>query len=152
LKVVTKDESLRRARRHARFGTRRAMWGGLAIAGLGLPLVVSGRLGLVLIGLGLVAIGTFLAQAVATGFVGRAARSDRGAASGLYLASYFLGGLVGSFVLGQLFDRFGWAACVAGIGVALGMAALLAFRLTVGRAMEDHPRHTGQEHEQAQVA
>jgi hypothetical protein len=32
-------------------------------------------------------------------------------------------------VLGQLFDRFGWAACVAGIGAALALAALLAFRL-----------------------
>ena len=55
----------------------------------------------------------------ATGFVGRAAAADRGSASGLYLASYFLGGLVGSAVLGQVFDRFGWAACVAGIGAAL---------------------------------
>ena len=50
-------------------------------------------------------------------------------ASGLYLASYFLGGLVGSAVLGQIFDRFGWAACVAGIGAALALAALLARRL-----------------------
>jgi hypothetical protein len=40
-----------------------------------------------------------------------------------------LGGIVGSIVLGQLFDRLGWAACVAGIGAALGLAALLAFRL-----------------------
>ena len=56
----------------------------------------------------------------------RAATADRGAASGLYLASYFLGGLVGSAVLGQLFDRFGWAAAVAGVGVALLAAALLA--------------------------
>ena len=55
----------------------------------------------------------------ATGFVGRAATTDRGSASGLYLASYFLGGLVGSAVLGQVFDRLGWAACVVGVGVAL---------------------------------
>jgi len=31
--------------------------------------------------------------------------------------------------LGQLFDRFGWAACVGGIGVSLGVAAVLALRL-----------------------
>ena len=55
----------------------------------------------------------------ATGFVGRAAASDRGSASGLYLASYFLGGLAGSAVLGQMFDRLGWTACVIGIGTAL---------------------------------
>jgi predicted MFS family arabinose efflux permease len=78
----------------------------------------------------LVAVGTFFAQATATGFVSRAATIDRGSASGIYLACYFLGGLVGTAVLGQLFDRLGWAACVAGIGVALAAAALLAARLT----------------------
>ena len=74
----------------------------------------------------LVGVGTFFAQASATGFVGRAATSDRGAASGIYLASYFFGGLVGSAVLGQLFDRFGWTACVGGIAAALMVAPLLA--------------------------
>ena len=77
----------------------------------------------------LVGVGTFFAQATATGFVGRAASADRGAASGIYLACYFLGGLVGSAVLGQLFDRFGWRACVAGIALSLLVASALAFRL-----------------------
>jgi predicted MFS family arabinose efflux permease len=134
------------------YGTRRTFWTALALAGLGLPLLVTTSLPAVLAGLSLVGVGTFFAQAVATGFVGRAATDDRGSAGGLYLASYFLGGLAGSFVLGQLFDRFGWTSCVAGIGLALGMAALLAFRLTAGRAMEKHPWHTGQEHEQPQVS
>ena len=80
----------------------------------------------VLIGMVLVGAGTFFAQACATGFVGRAATSDRGAASGLYLASYFFGGLIGSAVLGTLFDMFGWAACVGGVAAALIVAALLA--------------------------
>ena len=35
----------------------------------------------------------------ATGFVGQAARTNRGVASGTYLSCYFLGGLVGSAVL-----------------------------------------------------
>jgi MFS family permease len=112
-----------------RFGVRKTIWGALAIALIGLPLIVAPSLGTVASGLMLVAIGTFFAQAVATGFVGRAAAANHGAASGLYLASYFSGGLVGSFVLGQIFDRFGWPACVSGIGVALAMAALLTARL-----------------------
>jgi YNFM family putative membrane transporter len=37
---------------------------------------------------------------VGTCFVGRAATSDRGSASGLYLAFYFFGGLMGAAVLG----------------------------------------------------
>jgi predicted MFS family arabinose efflux permease len=112
-----------------RFGTRPTFWGALAVAAAGLPLLLAPSLVPVIAGMALVAIGTFFAQAAATGFVGRAATTDRGSASGIYLACYFFGGLVGTAVLGQLFDRFGWTACVAGIGAALVVAALLAFRL-----------------------
>ena len=83
----------------------------------------------VLAGMMLVGIGTFFAQAAATGFVGLAATSDRDAASGMYLASYFAGGLAGSALLGQVFDRWGWAACVGGIGLALIAAAILTRQL-----------------------
>ena len=113
----------------ARFGTRPTLWASLALAGTGLPLLLASALPWVIAGLALVGIGTFFAQASATGFVGRAATSDRGSASGLYLASYFFGGLAGAAVLGGLFDRLGWAACVAGIGGALAVSALLAARL-----------------------
>jgi predicted MFS family arabinose efflux permease len=77
----------------------------------------------------LVGVGTFFAQAVAAGFVSRAAASNRGAASGLYLAFYFFGGLVGAAILGAIFDRLGWPACVAGIGLSLVVAALFALSL-----------------------
>jgi len=77
--------------------------------------MLSSHLAEVLAGMVLVGAGTFFAQASATGFVGQAASESRGVASGTYLACYFLGGLVGSAVLGQLFDRFGWIACVAGV-------------------------------------
>jgi predicted MFS family arabinose efflux permease len=112
-----------------RFGTRPTFWGALAIAGAGLPLLLLPSLPAVIVGMALVAVGTFFAQATATGFVSGAATIDRGSASGIYLACYFFGGLVGTAVLGQLFDRLGWAACVAGIGVALALAAVLAIRL-----------------------
>jgi predicted MFS family arabinose efflux permease len=113
----------------ARFGTRPTLWTSLAVASLGLPMLLSPRLEVVIAGLVLVGVGTFFAQATATAFVGRAATTDRGSASGLYLASYFLGGLAGAALLGTLFDRFGWPACVAGIGLALASAAALALRL-----------------------
>ncbi len=113
----------------ARFGTRPAIWSALAVAAIGLPLMLSSHLAEVLAGMVLVGIGTFFAQAAATGFVGRAAVENRGVASGTYLACYFLGGLVGSAVLGQLFDRLGWTACLAGVGVSLAVAAQLTARL-----------------------
>jgi MFS transporter, YNFM family, putative membrane transport protein len=112
-----------------RFGTRKTFWGAMAVAAAGLPLLLAPQFLAVVIGMVLVAVGTFFAQATATGFVSRAATIDRGSASGIYLAAYFIGGMVGSIVLGQLYMRFGWAGCVAGIGAALGLASVLAIGL-----------------------
>jgi predicted MFS family arabinose efflux permease len=111
-----------------RLGTRNALLASLAVAALGLPLLLSSQLSIVLSGMVLVAVGTFFAQALATGFVSRSATHDRSAASGMYLASYFVGGLIGTAVLGQIFDRLGWPATLAGIGLALGVAAVLSLR------------------------
>lgn len=115
----------------ARFGTRPAIWVALTVAAIGLPLMLSPHLAEVLLGMVLVGVGTFFAQACATGFVGQAAQEDRGIASGTYLACYFLGGLAGSALLGQLFDRFDWAACVAGVAISLAVAALLTRNLVI---------------------
>jgi predicted MFS family arabinose efflux permease len=125
-----------------RFGTRTTFWAALGVAALGLPLMLLPSLAAVLMGMVLVGVGTFFAQATATGFVSRAAASDRGSASGLYLAFYFFGGLAGAAILGQLFDRFGWPACVAGIGMSLLIAAILAIFLKTPLAPEGVP-HAG---------
>jgi predicted MFS family arabinose efflux permease len=121
-----------------RFGPRPTFLASLGLAGVGLPFLLVASLPAVLVGLVLVGVGTFFAQATATGFVGRAARTDRAAASGLYLTSYYLGGLAGAALLGQVFDRLGWPATVLGVGGALALAALLASLLrpaTAGAAI-----------------
>ena len=117
-----------------RFGTRKTVGGALLLAAAGLPLLLLPSLVAVLTGLALIGVGTFFAQAAATGFIGRAATTDRGSASGIYLACYFGGGLVGTALLGQAFDRVGWQACVAGVGAALAVGMALAVRL------KKHPR------------
>ena len=76
----------------------------------------------------LVGVGTFFAQATATGFVGRAARSDRGSASGIYLA-VISWRISRERLLGQVFDHFGWRATITGISAWLAIAALLSLRL-----------------------
>ncbi len=108
-----------------RFGAARVLPAALAVALAGLLLLLIPRLEAFLVGLVLVGVGTFFAQAVATGFVGRVAQSDRAAASGLYLSFYYGGGLAGAAAVGQLFDRFGWNAAVIGIFAALALAAWL---------------------------
>jgi predicted MFS family arabinose efflux permease len=112
-----------------RVGTRPTIWGALGLAALGLALMLSSHLPGVLAGMVLVGVGTFFAQAAATAFVGHAATEYRGVASGTYLACYFFGGLVGTAVLGQLFDHFGWTACVIGVALSLVSAALLTLSL-----------------------
>lgn len=112
-------------------GRRQAALLGLVAAGLGLALLLAGWLPAILAGLALVAAGTFFAQAVATGFVGKAARGSRSSASGVYLAFYFAGGLVGAWALGEAFVAWGWEGCVAGVAVALGIGAALTRAMKV---------------------
>jgi predicted MFS family arabinose efflux permease len=119
----------------ARFGARPTLWASLAVAILALPPMLLGDIAAMMAGLVMMGVGTFLAQATATGFVSRTATTDRGSASGLYLASYFLGGLAGAFCCGQAYAMLGWPGAVAAIGAALAAAALLTFRVRApGRA------------------
>jgi YNFM family putative membrane transporter len=101
----------------------------LAVALLGLVLLLVPTLISLIVGMTIVGIGTFFAQAVATGHVGRVAKGDKAAASGLYLSSYYCGGLAGAAVIGLLFDHYGWSAAVVGVFVALGFAAILGLGL-----------------------
>jgi len=110
-------------------GTTQTIWSAFALAAVGLPLLLLPSFVMVLAGMVLIGVGTFFAQAAATGFVSTTATSERGSASGLYLASYFAGGMAGTAILGWIFDRFGWPACVTGIGLALLVGGVLASRL-----------------------
>ncbi len=119
-----------------RFGPRPTFFASLGLAVAGLPLLLAPAVGPVVAGLTMVGVGTFFAQATATGFVGRAAQTDRAAASGLYLASYYLGGLAGAAVVGQVYDQVGWPSAVTVVGGSLVAAAALAASLrpaTAGR-------------------
>jgi MFS transporter, YNFM family, putative membrane transport protein len=124
--MVTTPLAGKVARRH---GAGRTLAASLALALAGLVLMLATSLAAILTGMVLVGVGTFFAQAAATGYVGRTATRERTAASGLYLSAYYCGGLAGAAVVGQLFVRFGWNAAVAGIFAALATAALLGLRL-----------------------
>ena len=117
-----------------RFGPGATISGSLILALAGAAPLLIANLAAVIVGLVLIGVGTFLAQAAATGYISVKATHDRASASGMYLASYYLGGLTGSALLGALFNMYGWSACVAGIAAALVAAAGLALRLTVSKA------------------
>ncbi|NQW09888.1 MAG: MFS transporter [Alphaproteobacteria bacterium] len=107
----------------SRFGPRRVFLASGVVALSGLAVTLWPSLSLVLIGLAVVGAGTFFMQAAATGYVSRTAKGDRAAANGLYLTSYYLGGLVGAFALGVAQSQGGWPF-VAGI-VAIGLVGAL---------------------------
>lgn len=117
----------------ARFGAKGTMAIAFGLCLAALPLLALPLLAPVLLGLAMMGVGTFLAQAAATGYVGRTAASDRAAASGLYLSSYYLGGLAGAFVLGQVHAAAGWGATLVVLGAALLLALLLSRRLVEAR-------------------
>lgn len=102
----------------------------LLVAIAGLPLLLLPTLPPVLIGLTLIGVGTFFAQAVATGMVGRTAAREKAAASGLYLSFYYCGGLAGAALVGRVFDSIGWPAAMATVAAAFALAALIGLRVT----------------------
>ena len=120
-----------------RFGPDVTVPASLAVALFGLALMLLPSLVAAICGLTLVGIGTFFAQAAATGHVGRIARNDKAAASGLYLSSYYCGGLAGAALVGQLFDRFGWNAALGGTFAALALAAILGLGLRLQRKSDE---------------
>jgi MFS transporter, YNFM family, putative membrane transport protein len=109
-----------------KFGPRTALTLSLGVALASLTLTLSSELWVVLTGLALLGMATFSAQAAATGYVSANVSSDRAQANGLYLTSYYLGGLVGALLLGQVNAHFGWPATVLGVGAATVAAIGLA--------------------------
>ncbi|MEO1293056.1 MAG: MFS transporter, partial [Pseudomonadota bacterium] len=112
-----------------RYGARMVFWVSIGTSLCGLALLLLPSLSAVLAGLAIVGAGLFFAQAAATGYVGRTATRDNAAANGLYLTSYYLGGLAGALLLGEVFIAAGWTTVVATIAASLGIALLLGRNL-----------------------
>src|SRR6266508_3116775 len=110
---------------------------GLAVEGAGMLLTLARPLPLVVLGLVILVLGTFTAQAVAPAFVNVTAETAKGGASALYLTSYYVGGTLGSALPGLAFQAAGWRgvvlACAAAVGVAMVANAVLCGRVPRGR-------------------
>jgi YNFM family putative membrane transporter len=122
----------------ARIPPRRLIAVGLAVEAAGMALTTARPLGLVVLGLVVLVVGTFTAQAVAPAFVNVTAETAKGGASALYLTSYYVGGTLGSVLPGLAYQAVGWrgvvGACLAATAVALLANALLCGRVPAPRA------------------
>jgi MFS transporter, YNFM family, putative membrane transport protein len=102
---------------------------GLTVEAIGILATLHASLATIIVGLLLVVAGTFTAQAVVPAFVNQQARHDKGGASALYLAFYYLGGTLGSLLPGLAWERWGWpgvlASCTSAVAVGIAANALL---------------------------
>jgi YNFM family putative membrane transporter len=105
------------------------MAGGLLVAAAGVAATLLPSLPAVVAGLVVLVVGTFTAQAIGPSWVNLAARDAKGGAGALYLASYYAGGTLGSWLPGLAWEARGWpgvvASSVAALVLAMAAVALL---------------------------
>ena len=82
---------------------------GLGVSAVGVAVTLSGSLPVIVAGLLVLVVGMFTAQAIGPSFVNEAASEAKGGANALYLAAYYLGGTLGSWLPGLAWERWGWA-------------------------------------------
>ncbi|OSS41627.1 putative transport protein [Desulfurella amilsii] len=66
--------------------------------------------------------GMFLIHSVASGFLNKLAKEKKGIINGIYIASYYGGGVIGSYAPGFIYKQYGWHT----------FSAVLIFLLLVG--------------------
>jgi len=105
-------------------GQRAGIGAAVVLLVAGAALTLGRSLPLLVAGLAIASSGVFVAQASASSHIGRVAHGWRSAASGLYVACYYLGGSVGATALAAPWQMGGWRAVVAAI-VAMQLVTLL---------------------------
>ncbi|MBY0431118.1 MAG: MFS transporter [Rhodospirillales bacterium] len=105
-------------------GPRGACLAALAICALGQVILLVPNLAAIMVGISVFITGIFLAQSLALGYVGRTAQSSKGAAAGLYVCCFYIGGSLGTVMLGSAWEASRWTGCVELVCAALAVGAL----------------------------
>lgn len=117
-----------------RLGRKRVLPSGILLLASGIGVTLLPGLAAMIVGLIVITTGFFITQSVASGWVGRIAKTTKGHASSLYLLAYYLGAsLIGS-AGGWFWGRGGWIAVASFTLGLLGVTFLAALR--VGRTSE----------------
>lgn len=83
--------------------------------------------------------GMFFVHSLAPGLLNSLSERNRGLVNGLYIAFYYTGGTLGSFLPGLVYTRFGWAALIALLCGMLGLALLLTRGLRLAPEVQAAP-------------
>ena len=113
-----------------RFGRRGFMIGVVAVWAAGLALLLAPQVAAIVLGLSLCAGCGMLCQATSTGYVTASAHEGRSSAIGLYVSCFYVGGSVGGYLAGIVWNQAGWPAVVAlsaGVLAIMGMIVVLVW-------------------------
>ncbi|MEV2220211.1 MFS transporter [Nocardia vinacea] len=112
-----------------RIGKHRVLAASVALMGIGILVTIPDQLIAVILGISLCTAGFFGAHAVASTWVG--AIAPGGAASSLYLFTYYLGSAIIGGTAGIAYAKGGWVGLTACVGALLVVAAVLVWYLTI---------------------
>ncbi|MFQ6327491.1 MFS transporter [Nocardia sp. CWNU-33] len=124
-----------------RLGRHRVLAASVATMGLGLALTIPNHLTAVIFGVLLCTAGFFGAHTVASAWVGSMATDNRGAASSLYLFSYYLGSAIIGGAAGIAYADAGWIGLAVCVATLITIAAVLL--CTLATRSRQTPRHLG---------
>jgi YNFM family putative membrane transporter len=108
-----------------RFGRRGFMIGVVAVWAAGLALLLAPQVAAIVLGLSLCAGCGMLCQATSTGYVTASAHEGRSSAIGLYVSSFYVGGSVGGYLAGIVWNHAGWPAVVALSAAVLAITGMI---------------------------
>lgn len=109
-------------------GEAKTAWAGTAI---GLSALLVARIGATEALFGavvLMCIAMFMTHSIAAGWINRAGGSRGSLINGLYVAVYYAGGVLGAYVPGFVYERFGWGAFLLVLAIMLVAAQGAAIR------------------------
>jgi YNFM family putative membrane transporter len=78
--------------------------------------------------------GMFLVHGLLPGYINELEPARRGIVNGLYVAAYYAGGSVGSFLPGLLLAAAGWDAFILGLAAVVLLALLTAAKAAQPKA------------------
>jgi YNFM family putative membrane transporter len=112
-----------------RIGKHRVLAASVALMGVGVLVTIPDQLIMVILGITLCTAGFFGAHALASTWVG--AIAPGGAASSLYLFTYYLGSAIIGGTAGIAYAKGGWVGLAACVAALLAVAAVLVWYLTI---------------------
>ncbi|WP_069164385.1 MFS transporter [Nocardia altamirensis] len=114
-----------------RIGRQWVLAAAVLVMGIGLAMTLPDNLATLILGMALCTAGFFGAHSVASGWVGAMAVGNRGAASSLYLFSFYVGSAVIGGGSGIAYTHYGWTGLAASVGILLVVAAILVSALSI---------------------